>query len=48
MLKKPKSFMVTRAKISAVRASGVQCLLTFLFQMQRLIKGSAYSSKYGT
>ena len=30
MLKKPNSFMVTRAKISAVRASGVQCLFFFV------------------
>ena len=36
-VKKPESFMITRAKISAVRASGVW----------RLFEGSAYSSKYG-
>ena len=46
--KKPENFMITRAKISAVRASGVRRLLTFLSQMRRLIKGGAYSSKYGT
>ena len=39
--------MITRAKISALRASGVRCLLTFLSQMRRLIEGGAYSSKYG-
>ena len=39
--------MITRAKISAVRASGVRRLLTFLSQMQRLFEVGAYSSKYG-
>ena len=39
--KKPESFMITRAKISAVRASGVRRLLTFLSQMQRLFEGGA-------
>ena len=40
--------MITRAKISAVRASGVRRLLTFLSQMRRLFEGDAYSSKYGS
>ena len=39
--------MTTRAKISAVRASGVRRLLTFFSQMRRLFEGGAYSSKYG-
>ena len=45
--------MITKAKISALRASGVQRLLEggtyyfFLSQMQRLFEGGAYSSKYG-
>ena len=39
--------MITRAKISAVRASGVRRLLTFFSQMRRLFEGGAYSSKYG-
>ena len=46
--------MITRAKISAVRASGVRRLLPFfvpdaaLIQGRRLIEGGAYSNKYGT
>ena len=48
MVKKRESFMLTRVKMSAVRASGVWRLLTFLSQnMQRLFEGGAYSSKYG-
>ena len=50
--------MITRAKISAVRASGCGAysraalirgrrLLTFLSQLRRLFEGGAYSSKYG-
>ena len=39
--------MITRAKISVERASGVRRLLTFLPQMWRLFEGGAYSSKYG-
>ena len=39
--KKPESFMITRAKISAVRASGVRRLLPFLSQMRRLFEGGA-------
>ena len=46
-MKKPESFMITRAKILAVRASGVRRLLTFLSQMRHLFEGGAYSSKYG-
>ena len=38
--------MIRRAKISAVRASRMRRLLTFLSQMWRLIEGGAYSSKY--
>ena len=34
--------MITRAKISAVRASGVRRLLTFLSQMRRLFEGGSY------
>ena len=55
--KKPKSFIITRAKISAVRdisgesIGGAELirgrrLLTFLSQMRRLFEGGAYSSKY--
>ena len=46
--------MITRAKISAVRASGGAALirgrrlLTFLSQMRRLFEGGAYSNKYDT
>ena len=36
-MKNCESFMITRAKISAVRASGVRCLF----------EGGAYSRKYG-
>ena len=39
--------MIARAKISAVRASGMRLLL-FMSQMRRLIEGGAYSSKYGS
>ena len=39
--------MITRAKISVVRALGLRRLLTFLSQMRRLFEGGAYSSKYG-
>ena len=46
--KNPESFTIMRAKISAMRALGVQRFLTFLSQMQHLIEGGAYSSKYGT
>ena len=51
--KKPESFKITRAKISAVREIGdaalirVRSLLKFLSQMRRLFEGGAYSSKYG-
>jgi len=56
--KKPESFMITRAKVSAVRTSGVRCLrraplIDFfvpdaaLIPGRRLIEGGAYSSKYG-
>ena len=40
--KKPESFMIMRAKISAVRASGEQRLLTFLSlsQMWRFFKAT--------
>ena len=38
--------MITRTKISAVRASGVRRLLTFFSQM-RLFEGGVYSSNYG-
>ena len=44
--KKTESFIITRAKISAVRA--VRRLLTLLSQMRLLIEGGAYSGKYGT
>ena len=46
--KKPESFMITRAKISVVRALEVRCLFTFLSQMWCLIKGNAYSTIYGS
>ena len=36
--RKTESFMIRRAKISAVRASGVRHLLTFLSQMRRSFK----------
>ena len=35
--------MITRAKISAVRTSGVRRLLPFLSQMRRLIEGGSCS-----
>ena len=46
-MKQRESFMITRAKIWVMRASGVRRLLTFLSQMRRLFKDGAYSSKYG-
>ena len=41
--KKTESFMITRAKISAVRALRVRCLLTFLSHMQRLFEKIRYA-----
>ena len=38
-VKKRESFIIIRAKISGVRASGVRRLLTFLSQMRRLFEG---------